>query len=374
MAMSSRLAVPALFAFLVASTGCSGCSDDPAPAPPPTSGKGGTGGNGGTGIGGKGGAGPTGGTGGTNAGGTSSGGTNAGGSSGSGAGTACGAPNGSGTLTGAKPVALGDAKLPFDATPSPDGCTVYFTALDATDTPSVYKSSGGTATRLTGGGLLTLPSGITVNSTGGTLFVADPEAEPTPGQFGALFAIPASGGGAEVLTGTAGKRVSGVTVARLAGTDVLYFTGQEADGKGAVYSIPIGGGAATTVFVGPPLVSPSSVAVTDDGTVYVTDNGGGGALYAVKGVTATLIKAPLSGGFPSGVALSRDGTAVLLAAASGATRIDRVGLTDFKTTSFTTGLETGRDPAGLHRALSVEVYALVDQVTGGAGGIFLLAP
>ena len=373
MAISSRLAVPAFFAFIVASTGCSGCDDDPAPAPPPTSGKGGTGG-----TGGKGGAGPaggTGGTGGTDAGGTSAGGTSAGGSSGSGGGTACGAPNGSGTLASVKAVALGDAKLPFDATPSPDGCTVYFTALDPTDTPSVYKSSvGGTATRLTGGGLLTLPSGITINSTGGTLFVADPEAEPTPGQFGAIFAIPAGGGGAEVLTGTAGKRVSGVTVARLAGTDVLYFSGREADGKGAVYSIPTGGGAATPVFVGPPLVSPSSVAVTDDGTVYVTDNGGGGALYALKGVTATLIKAPLSGGFPSGVALSRDGTAILLGAASGATRVDRVGLTDFKTTSFTAGLETGRDPAGLHRALSVEVYALVDQVAGGPGSIFLLTP
>jgi hypothetical protein len=270
---------------------------------------------------------------------------------------------------------MGDARLAFDAAPGPDGCAVFFSAIDGAGLPAVYKTAvGGTATRLGGSPLLLVPSGLAVNSTGGSVYIADPETETTPGVYGALFTISATGtnGTAEALPGTAGKQPVGVAVARLNGTDVVYFTGREPNGAGAVYSLPAAGGAATTVFVGNPLVDPSSVAVTDDGAVYVSDSANGGAVYQLKGNTATLIRGGLTGGFPAGLAVSRDGTGLSIAARGAASRIDRVDLVTTAGTSFSAGLELGNDPAGLHRAVLAEVYAFVDQSAGPSGAVYLL--
>ncbi len=391
MALPSRLAIPAFLGLILASTGCSGCDDDPAPAPPPTgkagsagaAGKAGAGGSAGgsagkagsstggsSGTGGTGGAAGTGGSGG-------SGGANAGngGTAGSAGGTACGPATGNGTLASATAVPVGDARLVFDATPSPDGCSVYFTGVDAAGIPAFFKSAvGGTATRLGGGGPLQLPSSIATNSTGGSLYIADPEGESAKDTFGgAIFTVSSTGGTPEALPGTTGKAPSGVTVARLAATDVLYFTGREADGKGAVYSIPAAGGTATLIYSGDLLPSPSAVAVTDDGSVYVADSILS-AVFQLKGNTATFIRGNFKSGFPAGIAVSRDGKGLLVGTRAAASRIDRIDLTATTTTSFTTGLEGGNDPAGLHRALAADVYSFVDQGVAAGGGIYLLKP
>lgn len=391
MVLSSRLGrsgffTLALVGFVLASTGCSGCSDDDT-TPAPSDGKGGAGGasGGASGSAGSAGGGDAGSAG---AAGAAGGAAGTGGATGGSAGTGgaggnvgCGPATGDGTLATVTALPIGDARVPFDATPSPDGCSVFFTALDAVGTPGVYKTSTGGAASLVGTSpLLQIPSGIAINSSGGTLYVADPEAETIPQVHGAVFTLPTGGGGAEVLSGTAGKSVSGVTVARLAGVDVVYFTGREPDGRGAVYSIPPAGGTATPIFVGTPLVQPSGVAVATDGTVYVTDrrsDSGQLATYALKGNTATFLRGGFRGGFPAGVALSTDGVGLLVGSqASGvsASAIHRIDLADTSETDFTTGLTAGNDPAGLHRALSAEVYALVDQGVGAAGGVYLLTP
>lgn len=385
MALPSRLAIPAFLGLILASTGCSGCDDDPAPAPAPSkggsagaAGKAGAGGSAG-GAAGKGGN-TTGGSAGSTAGGSSGtggvgGGTaGTGGSAGSSGATACGAATGNGTLASAAAVPIGDARVPFDSIPSPDGCSVYFTALDAQGVPSVFKSAvGGTPSRLGGGGQLVLPSSIATNSTGGTIYIADPEAEPTPNVFGAIYTVSSTGGTPEALPGTTGKAPVGVTVARLTATDVLYFTGREPNGNGAVYSIPAAGGAATTIYSGADLPAPTAVAVADDGAVYVSDSILG-AVYQLKGNQLTFLRGNFKNGFPAGIAVSRDGKGLLVGTRAAASRIDRIDLAAATTTSFTTGLEGGNDPAGLHRAITAEVYSFVDQGVGTAGGVYLLKP
>jgi sugar lactone lactonase YvrE len=377
MVFTSRLVLPAfaLVGFVLASTGCSGCSDDD-PPPPTNEAKGGAGAGGEAGAGGS--IGGTGGSGGAGNGGSAGAAGGTGGTGGAGGVVGCGPTTGNGTLGSVTALPLGDARLPFDAAPSPDGCSVYFTALDGAGTPGVYKTAiGGAATFVGTSPLLQIPSGIAVNSTGGTLYLADPEAETIPQVHGAVFTLPAGGGSAEVLAGTSGKNVAGVTVARLAGVDVVYFTGREPDGRGAVYSIPPAGGTATPVFVGTPLVQPTAIAVATDGTVYVTDSRPDLrelATYALKGNTATFLRGGFRGGFPAGIALASDGTGLLVGSRTGQSCVHRIDLGTTAETDFSAGLEAGNDPAGLHRALSAEVYAFVDQGVGASGAVYLLTP
>src|SRR3954468_1952254 len=86
------------------------------------------------------------------------------------------------------------ATLPWDAVPSPDGSTIYYTAFAKDGTPAVFSvpAAGGDATVLASGAPLVMPLGLDVSSDGKTLYVADPWTAGADGN--AVFAVSTAGG------------------------------------------------------------------------------------------------------------------------------------------------------------------------------------
>jgi hypothetical protein len=387
-----------------------GCSSDDATDDPGTAGAAGTttGGSGGTaGKGGSGGStagkggtggttggsgGTTGGTGGTTggSGGTTggSGGTTGGsggagqGGAGAGGGSSCGPLTGNGTVKTATLIAGPAGASVIDATPGPDGCTVYFTASDATGGSNVYSNTiGGTAKALTTTSPFIYPVGIATTSDGQTIFVADlatiPDAAKTT--EGGIYTLSASGGGAELLTGTGGYSPRGLVIIKLSGTDTIFFTGVDpTDGQAGVFQIPAGSGSVTTVVKGPPFADPGGIAVATNGQVYVTDHGAapGGAILNVNGTTTKQLATIKLGSYPAGIALSQDGSQLVVSRegdASGSAVAVLNASTGAQESLFGTGLDKANEPGGLHRASGADVFALVSGAATG-GGVFVLTP
>ena len=270
---------------------------------------------------------------------------------------------------------------PFDATPSPDGSTIFFTAIGADGTGGVFTSpaSGGSATRLDSGGVFTSPSGITISGDGKQLFVADPAADDdTTDQYGAVFVLSAAGGTPAALAGTRGLQPRGVVVAG----PTLYFTAGAASAAGpGVYSIALAGGQATAIVTGAPLVDPGGVAVAQNGDAYVADSVGSAdglaAVFKVSGGQATLIVADLGVGYPAGIALAQDESTLLVSGLDPATQTDVVyrvvlGATP-QTSSFNQTISAFGEPAGLHRAAGVDVYAWADSLANSTGTVYALS-
>ena len=105
------------------------------------------------------------------------------------------------------------ANLPWDAAPSPDGATIYYTAIGKDGAPSVFSvpAAGGDPVVLAAGEPLAMPLGIDVSNDGKTLYVTDPWMAGAAGN--AIFAIPSDGSSAPTLVnGTRGKQPVGITV------------------------------------------------------------------------------------------------------------------------------------------------------------------
>jgi sugar lactone lactonase YvrE len=270
---------------------------------------------------------------------------------------------------------------PFDATPSPDGSTIFFTAIGADGTGGVFTSpaSGGSATRLDSGGVFTSPSGITISGDGKQLFVADPAADDdATDQYGAVFVLPAAGGTPAVLAGTRGLQPRGVVAAG----PTLYFTagGASAAGPG-VYSIALVGGQATAIVTGAPLVDPGGVAVAQNGDAYVADSVGSAdslaAIFKVSGGQATLIVGDLGVGYPAGIALAEDESTLLVSGLDPEAQTDVVyrvvlGATP-QASRFNQTISAFGEPAGLHRAAGVDVYAWADSLANTTGTVYTLS-
>lgn len=334
-----------------------------------TAGKGGgtagTAGKGGAGAGGAG-AGGTAGKGGAGAGGAGAGGAGAGGSAG---GTLCGPVTGDGTLGKQTKVADGGAEFtsPFDATPSPDGCTVYFTAVDPKTLGgavfSVAKDGTGLK-RLDTGNLLVAPVGVAVSTDGKTIFVAD--AGFGAADTGAIVSL-SSSGGMPTATST-GNAPHSIAVAKEGTADQIYFAGTGATGESVFKVAASGGNAAAVVGVPGGLggVAPQSAG----GFLFVTATSG--ALSSSTGGAPTLVVGNLDVGLPGGVAVSSDGTAALVATKSGGVSgLLRVVLAS-KATTFTAVGSGLVEPGGVHRAHGVEVYAFADGLgANGSGSIWV---
>src|SRR5260221_6514682 len=182
------------------------------------------------------------------------------------------------TLPEAAPLAISVAandetrSSPFDATPSPDGKDVYYTALSVSPEgdklPGLYRVSanGGAVETLTSGDPLAAPVGITITAQGTTLLVADPGADGG----GAILAAPTGGGAASPLAGTVGYRPQGLTVATVKGVEKLYFTGTDpASGDRGLFAAGIDGGGVTVVASGDPFSEPGGVAVARNRDAFV---------------------------------------------------------------------------------------------------------
>jgi DNA-binding beta-propeller fold protein YncE len=274
---------------------------------------------------------------------------------------------------------------PFDAAPSPDGKKVWFTAVGPNGA-GVFLC-GTTATTVADGDPFVTPFGIAVSEDGKTLFVADPGAEDATADLGEVFSVPSSGGAPTALTGAAGLRPKAIAVA---GKDV-FFSGKAADGTPGLYKMDEAGATAVAVSSGNLLDDVTGIAVDRAETVaYLVDSvaSGLGRGQIVKVDLATGNQSVLTAitdirtGFPAGIALSNDESALLVSALDDLTETDavyRVDLAAGTSSALTLPAIAGfGESAGLHRAANAEVYAWADSQampagSTGTGTVFLLS-
>lgn len=274
---------------------------------------------------------------------------------------------------------------PFDSTPSPDGKTVFFTAVGTDGEAAVFRAAatGGGSTQISTAPLA-MPSGITISTDGKMVYVADPAPVINTQDGGALFAVPADGGAPEVISGTEGYTPRGLVLMREDNKDQIYFTGTDpTDGLHGLFKVPAAGGTVTVLAKGDPFTDPHGVAVTHQGVAYVVDSSGGdhqtAIVIEVKKGTATVFQDGLQVGFPAGIALTGDDSVYLVSARDPQTRMDavvRTVIASKQTASFSKefGIDQFNEPAGLHRAANAEVYSWADSSANDTGTVYVLQP
>jgi len=287
-----------------------------------------------------------------------------------------------------------EASTPVDATPSPDGTSIYFIAfssrMDADGirmerVPAIFKTSaapGGVAQKLFEGAPLQSPFGITISDDGNTLFIADSSAdgsEESERSDGRVFAMSAGGGSPTALAGTEGITPAGIEASGAS----LYVTGRK-DGLAGLFKTGTGGGAVSPVAVGGVFSDPGGVAVTKDGVAYVVDTGsatGSQSMASVIKVTpdgkTEVVLQGLSVGHPAGIALVLDESAILVSGldnAEGTDRVYRVQLGDRSVTKLSTTIGEFYESAGLHRARFSETFAWADSHANQHGTVYVLKP
>jgi sugar lactone lactonase YvrE len=172
--------------------------------------------------------------------------------------------------------------------------------------------------------------------------------------------IPISGGNATPLA--EGHRPQGVA------TDAagkVHITGRDPQ-TGLPGVFVLDGGTARAIVTGGDLRSPSGLDIADDGTIYVADSTAAGdlgdelvsgagraAVFEIKGTNTRVVAAGIEGGYPTGIAIAKNGNLVISA------YVDRgshsaVVILDLKKpkepTIYTKKLETTFASAGLHRS------------------------
>jgi hypothetical protein len=277
---------------------------------------------------------------------------------------------------------------PFDATPSPDGALVYFTAEGEGGGMVLRVSPGGEAEALAQGAPLVAPRGLDISGDGSTLYVAD-EAVASDVGAGLVFALPAAGGAAVALPGADGYRPRALTVAVEAGAEVLYITGSHPDdGRPVLLRLPLGQGEPTVVAAGPPLVEPSGVTAASDGALYVADRSaageGRGSLFRVRGSTVEQIATNfLTEGPIVGIALTGDERAILVSSLAEPARSAQALIVDLATLAqarFDKVIGANSGAGGLQRAANADVFAWADSTLpgrsrpAGGGGVYTLSP
>ena len=278
-----------------------------------------------------------------------------------------------GTLT--KAANGGDVSSPFDATPDPAGQSVYFTAISLSQGPGVFMapSAGATPSIVFAGDPFVSPFGIAITEDGKTLYVADTGAEGAT-DSGRIWVLSTSGGSPTALAGADGYKAKSLDIAY----GQLYFTGTDPSGKAGAFSIPLAGGSPTTLATSP-LVDPSGITADKNGVAYVVDAIGDSnhaqVLSISKGV-ATVLLPGIGCGYPAGIALAQDESAILVSGLDPQTGTDIVYRMELGSKSVTTlnqGIDTFNESAGLHRAHGTDVYAWADSRANGGGTVYLLS-
>ena len=179
---------------------------------------------------------------------------------------------------------------------SPDGETFYVAAYTEDGQPGVFSVDvdSGAVSALHVGDPLLYPADLAISCDGSTLYVADqgvgiPDSEfgdpvdPLE-QVGGIHSLDTSGGGIATFEATGLQTAAGVVMNT--DCDTLYVTGQTPMYQPALFTVPVGGGAATVVHEGSPLVSPTGVHVDADEVAWVMDHGarndqGEGLLFSI---------------------------------------------------------------------------------------------
>ncbi|MDQ3340387.1 MAG: hypothetical protein M4D80_34955 [Myxococcota bacterium] len=265
-------------------------------------------------------------------------------------------------------VASGGFQSPTDAVASPDGKTFYFAAYDDLKEPTIYKVSsapGSAPEVLAVGAPLETPIGLVMSCDGKTLYIAD-----MGGEDGAVLALSTSAGGTPTNLGASGIiRPSGL--AMRADCKTIHASGRTEAGAPALFSLSSLGGAATIIYQGEPLVSPTGLHVDNDGVSWLMDHRasgdqGEGVLWAIPadGRAATAVISNLRMGTTGGVSLTAGGgTAVMPTKdALGNSQLTSVNITTGETVQLAAPDMT--DPSGLRTAREAGVFAVVDSEAG----------
>lgn len=281
-----------------------------------------------------------------------------------------------------------DIARPLDATPDPQGTTIYFTALDPVKGSGVYKVSagGGASSAVFAGDPFVSPFGIAINKDGTQLYVADigSSSGPTDAEdAGQIFVLPVAGGNPISLNGTAMTKPRSLEIVDQNGTDTLYFSGRNAAGAFGVFKMPATGGNPTTVAAGAPFIDPSGVTAAANGDVYVADLLPAGTQQAIIYKIASGQSTPvafvsnLAVGYPVGLALDKNDTKLFISALDPATRTDLLIIVDlannqqsFYVGDAVTDLRKFEESAGLHRARTTNTFAWADSKAGTSGTVF----
>lgn len=335
-----------------------------------------TGGAGGSTTGGAGGQGGEGGSG--------TGGTGTGGSGGAGGtgGAGGGAPSPLSIEEAANAV---DVSSPFDATPDPEGQVVFFTAIGGSGA-GVFRAgiASGPVTEVAAGAPFVAPFAIATSTDGKQLFVADPASETETGDAGNVFVVSATGvaGAPQPLAGAEGYEARGLETVKEGEADQVYFTGTSPEGVPGVFKVPAAGGNVVAVATGDPLEDPSGIAIAPNGDIYVANTsalGGLGSIVRVKNGAGEVFVGDLRVGYPFGIALTADGSTLLVSGLSPETLTDVIWLIDTtskEVTAASKGIDEYVEAAGMHRAKNVDVFAWADgRAQGsakGSGTVFVL--
>jgi hypothetical protein len=276
-------------------------------------------------------------------------------------------------------------QAPFDATPSPDGSEVYFTALvkqDGEDVPGVFhvSSQGGDPETLASDEPLQAPVGITISLDGQTLYIADAAAlDDGEGNAGAVLTVPVTGGAPTALAGTLGYAPQGVVVVREGDGSALWFTGTDpANGTPGVFRVGLSGGAVEPMVDSDVLRDPGGLTVAADGSAYVVDQLGSDPLASIvriAGGSASTLVPNIGVGYPAGITLSYDETVLLVSGidpVAGSDLVYRVVLDGIEVQTISEPIASFAESAGLHRAHDAEVYAWADSEANGTGTVYVL--
>jgi hypothetical protein len=276
--------------------------------------------------------------------------------------------------------------FPLDAAPSPDGKSVYYTAVSDNGNGDklagifTVSADGGDVTALTSGDPLAAPVGVTVSADGATLFVADPGA----GNGGAILTAPTAGGIAAILAGTEGYRPQGVVLADLKKPTKqtrLFFTGIDpTSGDAGLFDVDPAGGTVTAVATGSPFGEPGGVVVLASGDAFVADGmttGGVAGVVKVSDGTASVFVDRIGVGFPAGITTTMDESTLIVSGLDPATRTDIVyfvGVESKELSALTQTIGAFHEPAGLHRAHDTDVFAWADSRANDTGTVYVLRP
>jgi hypothetical protein len=280
---------------------------------------------------------------------------------------------------------------PLDSIPDTMGRNIYFTAYNAMREPGVFRAAVpamgmpmAAPTQVVAGMGLSFPVGITLSNDDSTIYVADQTADRGSGDMvqegvGAIFAIPAAGGAPmQVNVGTELVTPAAITITA-DGMDLL-ITGQRRTDMGfqrALFRVSRMGGTATVVTTN--LVDPSGVSQSPMGGIICHDTRRGGensaTAVSVTGMAAMEVAGSLEAGYPAGLSYGLDSASILL---SGADPSNGGGLLTFVSSSgrpmAPMALSTGMvSPLGLHRARSLNAWAVADEGAGNNGQIFMVS-
>jgi sugar lactone lactonase YvrE len=302
---------------------------------------------------------------------------------------------GNGSVSSAEAVATTGPAFwsPFDSTPSPDGTQIYFIASGGVDKlnegTGVFKvpAAGGSVTKVFVGAPFSALTSLTISSDGNTLYVVDRGAEDATGHPGRIFSLSSAGGTPSAITGADGTSPVGIDLVQQGGTDILFFTGKDASDhdKPAIFKMGATGGTPTVVVKGARLRQPNSLAVTKTGVIYLTDSAAyqarrtGGVLKVENG-TATGFADDLRLGFPAGIAMVQDESAILVSAINpmtGGSIVYRYDLATKARTDFSTGISQNTESGGVHRAHGADVYSWANasgcrRCAPDQGGVYLV--